>query len=287
MEGRRWCRRDPAPDRLHGRICGERAGCPAPPYPLGFGPQFVGSMGCDALSLGRATWVRDVSCPALPPEAFFPLFPLLVRAVTAFGIAPIAAALAINTLALVVACRYLYELGEDSIGAGLGTESSAVPGPVSDGGVPRRTVFRSPLPRWRGSLVPLRPPRTMAASGNRRRRCHGKPAARDLPRRRACGRVCTAEAVLASGGAIRSRGIRDRDRSPSRIRLVPVEHKRKPSLLHDGRAAVVAAYLRRTRRVLQQHHRQHVVGRSTRIRGASGAFASSGGLSNRSARSSR
>jgi uncharacterized Tic20 family protein len=73
-------------------------------------------------------WVAQhgyATSPAQPyhHEAFFPLFPLLVRAVTAFGIAPIAAALAINTLALVVACRYLYELGEDSIGAGLGTRA--------------------------------------------------------------------------------------------------------------------------------------------------------------------
>jgi hypothetical protein len=53
-------------------------------------------------------------------EAFFPLFPLLIRGVTAFGIGPVAAALAINTLALVVACRYLYGLAEATIGAGLG-----------------------------------------------------------------------------------------------------------------------------------------------------------------------
>lgn len=53
-------------------------------------------------------------------EAFFPLFPLLIRGVTALGIGPVAAALAINTLALVVACRYLYDLAEATIGAGLG-----------------------------------------------------------------------------------------------------------------------------------------------------------------------
>ncbi len=53
-------------------------------------------------------------------EAFFPLFPLLIRGVTAFGIGPVAAALAINTLALVVTSRYLYELAEATIGAGLG-----------------------------------------------------------------------------------------------------------------------------------------------------------------------
>jgi hypothetical protein len=53
-------------------------------------------------------------------EAFFPLFPLLIRGVTAFGIGPVAAALAINTLALVVACRYLYDLAEATVGAGLG-----------------------------------------------------------------------------------------------------------------------------------------------------------------------
>jgi hypothetical protein len=53
-------------------------------------------------------------------EAFFPLFPLLIRGVTAFGIGPVAAALAINTLALIVACRYLFDLAEATIGAGLG-----------------------------------------------------------------------------------------------------------------------------------------------------------------------
>jgi hypothetical protein len=56
-------------------------------------------------------------------EAFFPLFPLLVRGVMALGMGPVAAALAINTLALVVACRYLYELAEDSLDTGLATRT--------------------------------------------------------------------------------------------------------------------------------------------------------------------
>ncbi len=56
-------------------------------------------------------------------EAFFPLFSLLVRGVIALGIGPVAAALAINTLALVVACRYLYELAADSVGVGLGSRT--------------------------------------------------------------------------------------------------------------------------------------------------------------------
>jgi hypothetical protein len=65
------------------------------------------------------------SPPAGPAhtEALFPLFPLLIRGVTSFGIGPVGAALAINTLALVVACRYLYELAEESIGAGLGSRA--------------------------------------------------------------------------------------------------------------------------------------------------------------------
>jgi hypothetical protein len=53
-------------------------------------------------------------------EAFFPLFPLLIRGVIAVGIDPVAAGFAINTVALVVACRYLYDLAEDTIGEGLG-----------------------------------------------------------------------------------------------------------------------------------------------------------------------
>jgi len=56
-------------------------------------------------------------------EAFFPLFPLLVRGMMTLGIGPVAAALAINTVILVVACRYLYELAEDSVGAGLGSRT--------------------------------------------------------------------------------------------------------------------------------------------------------------------
>lgn len=56
-------------------------------------------------------------------EAFFPLLPLLIRGVMAFGIGPVAAALAINTLALVVACRYLYDLAEATVGAGLGSRA--------------------------------------------------------------------------------------------------------------------------------------------------------------------
>jgi Mannosyltransferase (PIG-V) len=51
-------------------------------------------------------WVAQhgyATFPAQPyhPEAFFRLLPLLVRAVAAFGIVPIAAALEINTVALV------------------------------------------------------------------------------------------------------------------------------------------------------------------------------------------
>ena len=120
---------------------------------------------------------------------------------TAFGIVPIAAALAINTLALVIACRYLYELGEDSIGAGLGTRAvlflvlfpTAVflVVPYSEalflaGAVPSFLFAR------RGRWLPAGFAAAVAI---------GKPAARDLSRRRACGRVCTAKAVLASGVA--------------------------------------------------------------------------------------
>lgn len=63
--------------------------------------------------------------PAQPEyaEAAFPLFPLLIRGVTALGIGPVAAGVAINTFALLVACRFLYDLAEDSIRAGLGSRA--------------------------------------------------------------------------------------------------------------------------------------------------------------------
>lgn len=63
------------------------------------------------------------AAPSLHTEAFFPLFPLLIRGATAIGIGPVAAGLAINTFALLVACRYLAELAEESIGPGLGVRA--------------------------------------------------------------------------------------------------------------------------------------------------------------------
>jgi len=56
-------------------------------------------------------------------EAFFPLFPLLIRGVMELGIRPVAAALAINTLVLVLACRFLYDLAEEGVDPGLGSRT--------------------------------------------------------------------------------------------------------------------------------------------------------------------
>jgi hypothetical protein len=52
--------------------------------------------------------------------AFFPLFPLAIRALSGFGIAPVVAAMLITTAATIVACAYLYRLADEELGAGAG-----------------------------------------------------------------------------------------------------------------------------------------------------------------------
>ena len=56
--------------------------------------------------------------PSTDPHAtaFFPLFPLLVRGVEAVGFPLVAGAMAINTVASVVAAAYLFRLADDEIG---------------------------------------------------------------------------------------------------------------------------------------------------------------------------
>jgi hypothetical protein len=56
--------------------------------------------------------------PSSDPHAtaFFPLFPLLVRAVSVVGIPMAAAGLLVTTLSTVVACAYLYRMAEEEIG---------------------------------------------------------------------------------------------------------------------------------------------------------------------------
>jgi hypothetical protein len=56
--------------------------------------------------------------PSSDPHAtaFFPLFPLLVRAVGVVGIPVAAAAMLVSTLSTVVACAYLYRMAEEEIG---------------------------------------------------------------------------------------------------------------------------------------------------------------------------
>ena len=52
--------------------------------------------------------------------AFFPLYPLLVRGVSALGVTTLAAGIFVSTLGSVVAFAYLYRLAEEEIGPGSG-----------------------------------------------------------------------------------------------------------------------------------------------------------------------
>jgi Mannosyltransferase (PIG-V) len=52
--------------------------------------------------------------------AFFPLYPLLIKAVGATGVSLAAAGMLISAVATVVACAYLYALADEELGAGAG-----------------------------------------------------------------------------------------------------------------------------------------------------------------------
>jgi hypothetical protein len=52
--------------------------------------------------------------------AFFPLFPLAIRALNSIGFAPAVAAMLITTAASIVACAYLFRLAEEELGEGAG-----------------------------------------------------------------------------------------------------------------------------------------------------------------------
>jgi Mannosyltransferase (PIG-V) len=56
--------------------------------------------------------------PSTDPHAtaFFPLFPLLIRAFSAVGLPPAAAGMLVATLSTIVACSYLYRIAEEDIG---------------------------------------------------------------------------------------------------------------------------------------------------------------------------
>ena len=65
--------------------------------------------------------------------AFFPLWPLLIRALSATGLSPAFAAMVLSTAASVVAVAYLYRLAEEELGRGAGSA-----GPQEQGGAGRR-----------------------------------------------------------------------------------------------------------------------------------------------------
>jgi Mannosyltransferase (PIG-V) len=65
--------------------------------------------------------------------AFFPLWPLLIRGLSATGLSPAFAAMALSTAASVVAVAYLYRLAEEELGRGAGST-----GPQEQGGPGRR-----------------------------------------------------------------------------------------------------------------------------------------------------
>jgi Gpi18-like mannosyltransferase len=68
-------------------------------------------------------WV-DPDVLAARPAAFFPLYPLAIRALSAIGFAPILAGLLISTLSTWVACAYLIKLADEEIGGGAGRRAA-------------------------------------------------------------------------------------------------------------------------------------------------------------------
>ena len=57
-------------------------------------------------------------------EAFFPLFPLAIRALSFFGLSSVLAGMLISAIASVVALAYLYRLAEESFGHGAGRRAA-------------------------------------------------------------------------------------------------------------------------------------------------------------------
>lgn len=66
----------------------------------------------------------DGAVTTAQPEAFFPLFPLLARAVGALGTSPVIAGLIVSTVATVVALAYLHRMAEEEVGAGTGRRAA-------------------------------------------------------------------------------------------------------------------------------------------------------------------
>ncbi|MPZ90411.1 MAG: hypothetical protein GEU68_02075 [Actinobacteria bacterium] len=68
--------------------------------------------------------------------AFFPLWPLMIRALSATGLGPALAAMVLSTAASVVAVAYLYRLAEEEQGRGAGSA-----GPQEQGGGRRASLY--------------------------------------------------------------------------------------------------------------------------------------------------
>lgn len=68
-------------------------------------------------------WSGPDADPARP-SAFFPLYPLAMRAFMSTGLSPVAAGMIVSTIATYIACVYLYKLGESELGEGGGRRAT-------------------------------------------------------------------------------------------------------------------------------------------------------------------
>lgn len=69
-------------------------------------------------------WVDPVNALPARPAAFFPLYPLAMRALMALSLPPIAAGLIISALATFVACAFLIKLADEELGDGAGPRAA-------------------------------------------------------------------------------------------------------------------------------------------------------------------
>ena len=68
-------------------------------------------------------WTGPIAEPARP-AAFFPLYPLSMRALMTIGFPPILAGLVVSAVASVVACAFLIKLADEEIGEGAGRRAA-------------------------------------------------------------------------------------------------------------------------------------------------------------------
>lgn len=68
-------------------------------------------------------WSGPIAEPARP-AAFFPLYPLAMRAFMSVGVPPIAAGLIVSTIATYIACVYLMKLADRELGEGSGRRAT-------------------------------------------------------------------------------------------------------------------------------------------------------------------